>query len=344
MFSLQRQIYHLWWSTIETQTRLCGEHRQVEVDCEPVAVDLTPVLVTIRTLDLEIFEREHGEKYLKIKNETPEGCVVRGLLIIRNAEVHLPVVLDPNIDRVVNFGDLNDQVWRVFPKWKEFDQLPRMIQEHAAPKKECERAQKRGSKSEQRSKECYRKFVAGKPVIETALDAFSFLYRCDPSLARTDQSGELEYFPLPQFVEHEYERRHPAWPSRQAVDRKLESEVRSTVPAGVGRRILHRITVGGESIYAGYTDLGNGRLHGFTEAAEQIFLDVQRGYKYTAVSVHGEEVTVRCDAIRGILTAVVDLESFGFASPDDPDEDTWRGWWNLACEDAFYYRRQRSGS
>jgi len=334
MYALQRQIHHLWWSTVETDTSLhhTGSEGALDVDCETVAIDLAPVLVTIRALDKAIFEEEHKSSYGQHRASCNEGMTVRGLLLIRDAEVHLPVVLDPNVSRLINgFDSDGNHFWRVFPTWKPYADLPSSIQNNTRTKANVHKA--------------YRDFVGGRSVVETVLDAFAFLHRCDPSLARRDDSGELRYFPLTEFIHHDYERRHPDWPSRVEVEREVRARVEQRLPAGQGREIQRRLAVGGATIYAGYTEIKPGRYWStFVESAEQVAVDIRNGYPYTARTVDSGPLPVVVHSDECLQAGGVDLSTVEFAaSPDLLDDDGLRGLWDLASKDAFQYQRQRRG-
>jgi hypothetical protein len=223
MHGLALYISWVWAATIATETSICREHG-VEIDCERVALAVSPALAAIRTLDLDVFDRGLGserrqQQYRDLRKRDPQGRVVRGLLLLRNADTHLPATIDLQSERAISLFDGNMTYWRVFPQWQPYDELDPVIRADPGTR--------------QPAHECYRSAVAGQLVIETLLDAFCFFDRCDPSLAvrrMNEGSEELEYFPLPAFVQHDYERRHPYAMSRYEVDRRLREDSESTSP------------------------------------------------------------------------------------------------------------------
>ena len=319
MHALQRQIHHVWMATTQTETSLHS------VDAETVSIDLASALVTIRTLDLEIFSREFpGPRmgvpglYEKHRNGCREGRIVRGVTLIRNAEAHVRDVIDVDVTRMINVG----AEWRVFPAWKQYADLPRGVTNASGTAPAAKRA--------------YREVVGGELVIETLLDALKFFLACDPKLARRDDDGELEYFPLPEFVQHDYERRHPDWPTRVEHQRQVRAAMMQQPPAGTGREICHRLSINGITVYAGVTTMTPAYMAYFAETAQQIITDIKLGYPY---SVAGGLLTVDSDNILRVGTD--ELDAIPLAEPVKPDEETFRNWFQDAQDNATAYHRQR---
>jgi hypothetical protein len=192
MRALQRQVADVWLATIETDTSLCQCHGMV-AEAEVVAISTAFAITATRVLDLEVLQKEHQATYLYAKRSERLGQVVDGLVLIRNAEIHLPAILDPDSDRVLSVCDPErGQVFRVIPKWKPYVELPLEIQNDTKTPPRCHAA--------------YRAAIEGESVIETLLDTLAWFLACDPSLARRDAAGELEHFPLPELWQHDYER------------------------------------------------------------------------------------------------------------------------------------------
>jgi hypothetical protein len=320
MHALQRQIHHVWMATTQTETSLHS------VDAETVSIDLASALVTTRTLDLEIFTREFPGPskgipglYEKHRNGCREGRIVRGFTLIRNAEAHVRDVIDLNVIRMINVG----AEWRVFPAWKQYADLPRAVTN--------------ASRTAPAAKRAYREAVGGELVIETLLDALKFFLACDPKLARRDDDEELEYFPLPEFVQHDYERRHPDWPTRVQHQEQARAAMMQQPPAGTGREIRHCLSIDGIAVYAGVTTMTPAYMsYYFIETADQIIRDIKVGYPY---SVGGNLLTVDSDNV--LKVGANKLEAVPLAEPVKPDEETFRNWFQDALDNATAYYRQR---
>ena len=98
---------------------------------------------------------------------------------MRNAEIHLPMILDPDSYRVLSlYRPETGQLFSVIPRWKPYAELPLEIQND--------------TKTSQRCHDAYQAAVEGESVIETLLDTLAWFLACDPSLARRTAAGELE--------------------------------------------------------------------------------------------------------------------------------------------------------
>ena len=314
-------------ATVETDTSLCRVHG-LEVDCEVVAISTAFAVTAVRVLDLEVFQAEHGHQYLNAKSASRLGSVVDGFVLIRNAEIHLPAVLDPDAPRVLNLGAR----WRVLPRWKPYAELPSVVQTSTKTAARCHAA--------------YQSSVQGTSVIESLLDALKWFLEADPSIAQVDREGELEQFPLPELWQHDYERRHPMWRGRADVAQELRIDAAGRLPTGERRTVQHRLNdrSGNVLAYCGYTHHGT-RSSAFTEFPEQVVRDVGAGYCYEAGTPSAGGTPPAALAVKGlelclgsVPLAFADLWAFGV---DSPDEDTWRGWFELIEADAFKYVQQR---
>jgi hypothetical protein len=204
MLALQRQVEATWLATLNHDSVLCQDHG-LEVDIEPLGVELTFALIAVRVLDFEVFVRSHGEAYEAHRAACIEGRTVEGFTLIRNAEVHLPVVVDPMVERALSVPVPRARhAWpyqgqfRLFPAWREFDQLPPEVRATEGTANRC--------------KASYRDHVGGKLILDTLLDAVRFFYECDPSLGAVSDDGGLLHFPLPAVLSVSGERRHPLTP------------------------------------------------------------------------------------------------------------------------------------
>jgi hypothetical protein len=335
MHGLALYISHVWDATASTDTALHRGHGLV-VDSERVALEIAPALAAIRTLDLEVIRNSQADQqpYLDLQKTDPQGQVVLGLVLARNADIHLPATLDVPVDRVVGEGD----GFRVMPSWQPYDQLPTVVRGN-------KRTQNNGKGTSEHSHNAYRDAVGGRLVIETLLDAFAFFLRCDPTLAlRVPETGELAYFPLPPYTIHDYERLHPDQPNRADVGVKVRQHAEDSPPSGSGREISYRLTSEGTAVYCGYTVESFGERSAFTEGGPQIVRDVRAGYAYVAVGADGTHHEVTPDAEGRLYADGVALEDYPFAQPyRHPLRQTWLTWWQLATEDPFWYRNQRHG-
>ncbi|WP_405467489.1 hypothetical protein [Streptomyces canus] len=283
MQGLVLYINHVWQACASTDTKLCRDHG-LDVDSERVALEIAPALAAVRTLDLEVFRAglsdADNQLYLALHKTDPQGQVVLGLVLARNADIHLPAALDLHVDRVVG----NDDGYRVMPCWLTYDKLPTVV-----------RANKRspGSKNgtSDASHDAYRDVVGGHLVTETLLDAFAFFRRCDPTLARrAPGTDDLAHFPLPVTTTgdgHDYERRHPDQPNRADFGAEVRRLTEDIPPSGSSREISYRLDSDGTAVYCGHTVERFGLRSAFTESAAQIVRDVRAGYAYVAVATDG---------------------------------------------------------
>jgi hypothetical protein len=264
-----------------------------------------------------------------------QGRVLSGLALIRNSEIHLPVLINPHVDRALGIPGTTPTRFRVFPSWRPYRALP------------AEMKQKRNRGERRQQALAYRSHLAGRLVTETLLDALAFFLRCDPSLARRTEDGELEHFPLPELIRHDtYERRHPEWPAVESVADEARAKVAAEPPGGLEREILHRLIGkdGSVEAYVGYTKVSATYREAFTERPEQIAADVSGGFRY-----HIAEAGVRVDAECRLMLGgdpLDDLALPAFPAPGNNgrSEEVWRGIFELTQEDRFYYARQRSTS
>ncbi|MFI5736093.1 hypothetical protein ACIA49_38625 [Kribbella sp. NPDC051587] len=337
MHGLALYINHVWEAAASTDTTLCRDHG-MEADSERIALEIAPALAAIRTLDLEVIRNSQqpadGRRYLDLQKTDPQGQVVHGLLLARNADIHLPATLDLHVDRVVG----GRAGYRVVPSWQPYDKLPNAVRSSV-------RTPTRKVGTSQSAHDAYRDVIGGQLVIETLLDAFAFFLRCDPSLAqRVPGSSELAYFPLPAYAGHDYERSHPDQPNRAVVGADVRRIAVQTPPTGRGREISYRLTDGGTAFYCGYTVQSSVLRSAFTEAAPEIARDILAGYQYVVVAADGTRHVVSIGADGHLIADGAALDGCSFNEPTgEPSAETWRGWWQLTSGDPFYHRTQRQG-
>ncbi|WP_030621794.1 hypothetical protein [Streptomyces fulvoviolaceus] len=327
MHGLALYISHVWEAAANTTTSLCRAHG-MQVDTERVALEAAPALAAIRTLDLEVIcnSQSQSEKirYRQFLKDDLQGRVVRGLLLLRNADIHMPATIDVPADRVVGGGGLG---YRVMPSWLPFDQLPHGIRNNPQNNNSVVAA--------------YRDAVASQLVIDTLLDAFAFFRRCDPTLARyVPGTEDLEYFPLLPTT-HDYDRLHPDQPSRPQLEAEVRRLTQENPPYGTGREILHSFSGDGQPVYCGNTIRHNIRT-AFVEPGAQIVRDIRAGFPYFALAPDGtrHDVSVSDEGIR--VAAGAPLANMSLSAPRNHSRpDVCAGWWELTATDAFLYRRQR---
>ncbi len=335
MHGLALYINHVWEAAASTDTTLCRDHG-MEVDSERIALEIAPALAAIRTLDLEVFRNSLGsadaQRYMKFQKSEPQGQVVLGLVLARNADIHLPATLDLQVDRVVGEGDR----FRVMPIWQPHDSLPAVVRDSV-------RTRNKPNGTSRSSHDAYRDVVGGQLVIETLLDAFAFFVRCDPSLARRiSGTNDLAYFPLAAYTVHEYERHHPDQPNWADAGAEVRRLAGTAPPTGAGREISFRLTSNDTAVYCGHTVMPFGLRWAFTEAAPQIVRDIRAGYPYVAVAADGARHIVSAGADGRLAVDGVALGDYPFPQPEQhPPPEPWLAWWQLATEDPHYYRDQR---
>lgn len=327
MHGLALYISHVWEAAATTSTSFCREHG-MHVDTERIALEIAPALAAIRTLDLEVICNSQSpadkDRYRSLLASDPQGQVVRGLVLLRNADIHLPATVDVQTDRII--GGLNHV--RVFPSWQPYDQLPDAIRTSARTRPGVHDA--------------YRAEVGGHLVMDTLLDAFAFFHRCDPTLARyVPGTEDLEHFPLHQYISHNYDRRHPEQPSRPQVETEVRVRAQQTPPFGKGRVILHSFTSTGVTIYCG-TTIRSYIPMDFTESEDQVARDIQAGYPYVAVVADGTRHVISVDGDNRLFADGSPLAQLSLRSPrDHPHIELCQERWQVAATDAFEYRNQR---
>ncbi|GLF95513.1 hypothetical protein [Streptomyces yaizuensis] len=327
MRGLALYISRVWEAAATTSTSLCHVHG-MDVDTERVALEIPPALAAIRTLDQDVIRESRSpadeRRYQALLASDPQGQVVRGLVLLRNADIHLPVTIDVEADRII--GGPNHV--RVLPAWQPYDQLPDAI--HA------------NTRTSRNVHDAYRAAVGGHLVMDMLLDAFAFFRRCDPTLARyIPGSEDLEYFPLKQYISHDYDRRHPDQPSRPQVEAEVRMRAQQTPPLGKERVIVHSFSSTESTIYCG-TTVRSFIPMDFTESEDQVTRDIQAGYPHVAITADGTRHVVSVDGGKRLLADGSPLAHLPLHSPrDHPHTEFCHERWLVAVTDAFEYRDQR---
>lgn len=333
MHALQRQVLATWMATTQTDTTLCQEHG-LEVDAESVAIETAFAVTAVRVLDLECFQKGPTPGYESYRDGCHDGQVTSAMTLIRNAEIHLPVILDPDVERAVSIPIPDGtQRFRVFPKWVAYAELPPEIQASVRTK-----TQREGTRAA--AHQHYEDVLEGRFVIETLLDVVRFFNTCDPSIARFGEDGELDFFPLPEIAQHDYERRHPDWPTRSEYESRLRDTLASELPGGEYRAITHALLddSGGLVALCGDTILPSGS-NTFIESTAQVTRDVRSGYSYRVRVGGGHDRELRI--ADGELETEEGPFDFHCLPSCEADGRPWSDWQELMATDAVYYARSR---
>jgi len=332
--ALSDAVVRVWDATVNTDTDLYAEG--FAVDCEQVMIDASAALVVVRTVDTlfsEVLGEPDGAHYRETLKTEPDGRVVRGLVLPRNGDVHAHSLIEMGSPRLVS--GLGRNGFRVFPRWPEYTSLPADVLQ---------------TRTAGAVHEFYRDAVGGRLVIETLLDVVRFFDRCDPSLARRTDIGDLEGFPLMPFIEHDYERRHPYWPSWSEMDRGRLARLTSSPPNGVRRHIRRLVPLDNTNLLVGLTGLNSIGSMSFIESTEQVIRDVAGGFPYLAVArsqpVAPVEVHDGVLMVDGAPLETIDMvDSPGDSGDSDAfceRSDEWlAGYWRVIAKDGNRYRQQR---
>ncbi len=317
MRSLVTEIREVHWACQTVRGRVTSGS-EVEFDhIDGVLIALDHALVSIRTLDKEVFQKSHPPAYEQLRST--RGQVVRGLTAPRDAAVHSAEVVDPDIPRAV--GPISD-LFIVYPRWKERsaiapDAFPRTASGVLA---------------------AYDAEVAGRYLQDTLFDALRFFDTCDRDLVARDAEGQIEGLPLPPLPVPGYHRLHPDWPSHEEVEGAIRANARACPPGGTRRRVEGTVDAGDHgTVLCGYTEVGGGSALAFIEPIAQVVADIRMGYLYE-ISLGGATRPVE-ERGGALFVAGTSLEKVGLSEVSDLA--TWQTWATLAMSDAEYYRRQR---
>ena len=337
MRALQQQVRECFESTVRVEAGADGSP-----GTEIVAIKSVGALVLIQSLN-ELFEKAYprttqhdplSSPYVAHVESDPEGVVVSGFKLIRNAEIHDPAALlelDP--DRMITaFFEDGTQGFRAFPRWPAYSRLPSPIQT--------------GTGTNQRHHDNYSDHVAGRLLVETLLDAMKFLLDCDSRTAKLVRSGEpmelpLECFPLPVGTAHGYERPHPYWPTFEQHNEDGIAVIRGLPPTGESRIVVGLLKdEAGECIaVCGDTRMSASFSSSFTETPEQVARDISElGVVYVAQK--DDEVTHLAVEEGRLMLDSKPIEAAGLVNADDEDRP-WRFWFDMTLTDAAFYRQQR---
>ncbi|SRR6266568_3929944 len=326
--ALAEAIGRTWEATVRSDVAMYPG--RFDIDCEQVVIDAASALVIARTIDQQfesLLAPIDRDAYKKFRDGDTDGRIVRGLVLIRNADTHADSVIEMDSNRAVG----GRGGWRVFPVWKAHADLPVDIQNLSGTAPGVHRR--------------YRDWVGGRLVVETLLDVMRFFDRCDPSLTRRSESGDLQGFPLVDMGARGYDCLHPYWLREKELSEQLLDRFMSMVPTGLGRRIHRAVSRASTTLFVGVTALGRYGMS-FIESAEQVAHDIAGGYVYTAATKDGDvPVTLRDGVLMVGVDALAEVELIASgdeeALADDGTDDHVRASWEAQMSDAVWYREHR---
>ena len=324
-----------WIRALRRQTRRVWL-AQDDKDTEQLAIELTLAVAAVRVLDLEVFQATHGTRYEQHRNAHAAGQAVNGMTLVRNAEMHLPLVLSPASNPVYGFtydphGESANHVF-LNAKWEMYDDLPERVREDARTARRCHTG--------------YRTALEGIPVTETLLEALAFFCECDPRLAAVAEQGDLPLPILSGTLAH-YHRLDVREPSLREVDARLRDLVAQRSPNGEWREITYVIrSPDGERIerFAGFEEAGPyssaGARNGVTAWVDYpnvVVQDLERGHPYFLVR-NGERLEVSLlDGVPAVDRAALHELDLPHA-PETPDRWVIGFWRSLDTFDHAFTR------
>lgn len=283
-----------WLRALHRQTEATW-HAQME-GIEAVAIEAAFAVIAVRILDLEVFRAAHGRRYETVRDNCDGGRTVSGLTLIRNAEVHLPVALEPDfeyrpgcISRRPERGGTNSTVERRHiwaTRWKSYSELPDSVRHSERTAERCHTA--------------YRDMVEREEVVETLLEAIAFFDQLDPSIVPRSATGQLAHLPLTALLglHDTYRRLHPSEPRRRDVARRLIEKTRSRRPPGTRRVILYEVR-SASGVLLAYAGFGYGHPNtmiggeygkcSWVDSGGQVVRDIEMGFPYDVGVVTGEQ-------------------------------------------------------
>jgi hypothetical protein len=317
MRAVRRRTLDYWYATAE--------------DPEAAQVEAALAAVAVNVVDEAVFERSHGDGYRGHRRVHPQGRVMMGLELIRNCEIHATDLSD--LATTATFG-VPELGFRQLLAWPNFDSLPADYrqQQDGEPRARGE------------ARDAYRKWVAGRPVIETLLDAIAYFESLDSRL-RPVETVDLRYSfvpPVPLGVNEEMfacrpigldqlqlvlpdlacrntERRSPSWPSADQWLKEQNRAIRRQAPAGTSREICARVVDDAGRLigYRGYAGDRNELYRpAWVERGPQVGRDIRMGFRYFLL-VAGTEVDVVADDQLSVLATVNGVDALGSVKSEE---------------------------
>lgn len=317
MRAVRRRTLDYWYSTVEGP--------------DAAHIEAAMATVAMNVVDEAVFYRSHGDHYRDHRRTHPQGRVVMGMELIRNCEVHATELC--NLTTTATFG-VPELGFRQVLAWPDFESLPvdYRQQQDGEPRARGE------------ARDAYRKWVAGRPVIETLLDAIAYFESLDSRL-RPAENVDLRYsfvppvalgvneemfvcrpigldqvqLVLPDLACRNTERRSPAWPSADQWLKEQDRAIRKQAPAGTSREICARIVdERGKLIgYWGYAgDRDEPYRYAWVERAPQVGRDIRMGFRYFLLAA-GVEVDVVADDQLNVVAAIDGLDALGSVTSEE---------------------------
>lgn len=342
---LQKAVARLGWETNNVPGYLsCTDG--VVVDLGDIAITMDEILVPMRTLEKEVLRQADQAAVELAIDTTTEGKVVLGLTSLRDVAVHRTDLVHPNTERVL--GPLpGGRHFVARPTWKAAVELPSdtFLRD----------ADKSGARYHYKTREAaYVAHIAGRTLIDTAMDVLKFVLDLAPSLAANDQDdpSQLRYLPLAPSPLLEasgaYQRLHPSWPNERDLEGELRVKVKAHPPSCTGRLVTHAfVDDQGITVLGGYTIKGENFLDLFTEPEQQVAADIKMGYPYWLARLASDTSSALVAGEPLVTTdegALMGLDRIPTAADavTDVDLPTYQFHWHLARSDVFKYRAQRN--
>jgi hypothetical protein len=319
MRAVRRRTLDYWYATAE--------------DPDAAHIEAALATVAVNVVDEAVFEASHHYRYRDHRRVHPQGRVVMGLELIRNCEIHATELADLTTTAIVGVPDLG---FRQVLSWPDLDSLPvdYRQQQDGEPRARGE------------ARDAYRKWVAGRPVIETLLDAIAYFELLDSRLRPAD-TIDLRYsfvpavplglnqeifacrpisldqlqLVLPDLACRNTERRSPSWPSADQWLKEQGRAIRRRAPAGKSREICGRV-VDETGKLIGYRGYAGGRdelfRHAWVERAPQVGRDIRMGFRYFLL-VGGIEVDGVADDQLNVRTPVDGVDALGSVESEESE-------------------------
>jgi hypothetical protein len=163
MAGLVEEVNRLWGSISNVKGTVVPGG-QLEVDNLYVVLNwLRRALTTVRSLDLEVFEKSDSAAYVTARTTESQGLSVRGLTAPRNNAVHHPEFVDPQL--VLAVGPLDGGMFLIYPRWRvrDVELHPMFTRTDGNPLRSY--------------MDAYDRAVQGRPLLDPLLDTLAFFDR-----------------------------------------------------------------------------------------------------------------------------------------------------------------------
>jgi hypothetical protein len=319
MRAVRRRTLDYWYATVE--------------DPDAAHIEAALATVAVNVIDESVFLASHGDRYRDHRPAHPQGRVVMGLEFIRNCEIHATQLTE--LATTATFG-VPGLGFRLVLSWPEFEALP------------WDYRQRLGGEPRARgeARDAYRKWVAGRPVIETLLDAIAYFEQLDSRLLPAE-AVDLRYsfapavplgfndelftcrpmgldhtqLVLPDLACRNVERRSASWPSADQWLKEQDRMIRKQPPAGTCREICVRVVDGTGKLvgYRGYAESPDEQYrHAWVERAPQVGRDIRNGFRYFLV-LAGSEIDVVADDQLNLSARIEGVDALDLVESNNSD-------------------------